>query len=77
MFGLGTTELLIIAFILVLIFGLGKLPHAAKQLGLGVKNFQDSVRGKDEEQASIEDKSAERATRDAAVTSDERVDTKA
>lgn len=77
MFGLGTAELLIIAFILVLIFGLGKLPHAAKQLGLGVKNFQDSVKGKDEEPATIEDKSADRVTRDAAVTSDEHVDTKA
>ncbi|RAL25488.1 twin-arginine translocase TatA/TatE family subunit [Lujinxingia litoralis] len=77
MFGLGTTELLIIAFILVLLFGLGKLPHAAKQLGLGVKSFQDSVRGNDEEPATLEDKSADRVTREAAVSHEERVDTKA
>lgn len=45
----GTTELIIILVILVFIFGLGKLPKAARQLGQSVKTFQDSVQGKDEE----------------------------
>ena len=43
--GLGATELIIILVVVVMLFGLGKLPQAAKQLGLGVRNFQKGVRG--------------------------------
>ena len=49
MFGLGTTELLIILVIIVMLFGLGKLPRAAKQLGLGARNFQKGLKGEDDE----------------------------
>ena len=49
MFGLGTTELLIILVIVVMFFGVGKLPMVAKQLGGGVRNFQKSLRGDDED----------------------------
>ncbi len=48
MFGLGTTELLIILVIIVMLFGLGKLPAAAKQLGLGARNFQKGLKGEDD-----------------------------
>lgn len=55
MFGLGTTELLIILVIIVMLFGLGKLPQAAKQLGLGARNFQKGLKGEaDEEEAPKE-----------------------
>lgn len=46
--GLGTTELIIILVVVVMLFGLGKLPQAAKQLGVGVRNFQKGVKGEDE-----------------------------
>jgi sec-independent protein translocase protein TatA len=50
MFGLGTTELVIILIIVVMIFGVGKLPQVAKQLGSGLRSFQKSVRGEEEEE---------------------------
>ena len=73
----GTTELIIILVILVFIFGLGKLPKAAKQLGQSVKTFQDSVQGKEDEievgngengPSRLEDQQATQATRDAAIS---------
>lgn len=76
MFGLGVPELLIILFILLMIFGLGKLPRAAGQLGASFRAFQDSVKGKDDEieigegeaePAQIEDQEPDQAVRDAAV----------
>jgi len=49
MFGLGTTELIIIMVIIIMFFGLGKLPKVAKELGAGVRSFQKSLKGEDEE----------------------------
>ena len=40
MFGLGTGEILIILFIVLLLFGAKKLPELAKGLGKGVKEFK-------------------------------------
>ncbi|HDL17897.1 MAG TPA: twin-arginine translocase TatA/TatE family subunit [Bacteroidetes bacterium] len=50
--GLGPTELLIIFFIVLLIFGGSKLPGLAKGLGTGIKEFKKAVNGKDEESKS-------------------------
>ena len=40
MFGLGTGEILIILFVILLLFGAKKLPELAKGLGKGVKEFK-------------------------------------
>ena len=40
MFGLGTGEILIILFIILLLFGAKKLPGLAKGLGKGVSEFK-------------------------------------
>ncbi len=40
MFGLGTTELIIIMFIILLVFGAKKLPELAQGLGRGIKEFK-------------------------------------
>ncbi|HIJ83357.1 MAG: twin-arginine translocation protein, TatA/E family subunit [Magnetococcales bacterium] len=48
MFGLGTSELVIILVIVLVIFGAGKLPKVMKDLGRGVKSFKEAMTEKDE-----------------------------
>ena len=42
---LGFWDLLIIAFVLLLIFGPKRLPQMGKSIGGGIKEFKDSVTG--------------------------------
>lgn len=58
MFGLGTTELVIILVIVLIFFGAGKLPELGRTLGSGIRNFQKSVRGEDEENEKLTDSKA-------------------
>lgn len=43
LFGLGTQEVLIIALIVLLLFGGRKIPELMKGLGRGVKSFKEGV----------------------------------
>jgi sec-independent protein translocase protein TatA len=38
--GIGPTELIIILFIVLILFGAGKLPEIGGALGKGIKNFK-------------------------------------
>ena len=52
---LGTGEIIIIALIVLLLFGGKKIPELMKGLGKGVKNFKDGVKGL-EEDIKVDDK---------------------
>ncbi|KQC09958.1 MAG: hypothetical protein APR62_12865 [Smithella sp. SDB] len=43
MFGIGMPELIIILVIILIIFGVGKLPEIGSALGRGIKNFKKSM----------------------------------
>lgn len=47
-FDLGIPELLIVLVIVILLFGPGRIGKVAGEIGKGIKNFRDSLGGKDE-----------------------------
>lgn len=56
MFGFGTTEMIIVLVLVLIIFGAGKLPQVATSLGKGVRNFKNGIDPNlidDEEMADI------------------------
>ena len=57
MFGLGFQEILVIALIVLLLWGGKKIPELMNGLGKGVKSFKDGMNGKDDTPA--EDKKDE------------------
>ncbi|GAB4421147.1 MAG: hypothetical protein Kow002_09910 [Anaerolineales bacterium] len=53
MFRMGTTELVIILLIVVLLFGAGRIGKIAGELGSGIRNFKAGLNGeKDEKEGS-------------------------
>ena len=48
MFGIGTTELVIVLAIVVVVFGARRLPELGSGLGKSIKNFKAGLSGKDE-----------------------------
>jgi sec-independent protein translocase protein TatA len=58
---LGTTELIVILVIVVLIFGVNKIPQLGKGLGEGIRNFKTSLKAGQEETQAKNDKTEPKA----------------
>jgi sec-independent protein translocase protein TatA len=55
LFGLGMQEIIVIALIVLLLFGGKKIPELMKGLGKGVKSFKDGIKEVDDEVKEIKD----------------------
>ena len=56
MFGIGNTELLILAAILLLLFGASRLPSLMRNMGRSVNEFKQGLRDDPTEIKSLEEK---------------------
>ena len=63
---LGTTEIIFIVLLVLLLFGGKKIPELMKGMGKGVKSFQDGMKGVPDE----EDKKAQECTTKEEMESD-------
>jgi sec-independent protein translocase protein TatA len=48
-FGIGIWEILILLLVVLLVFGPKRLPEMGRSLGKGMREFKDSVTGRDDE----------------------------
>jgi sec-independent protein translocase protein TatA len=58
MFGLGSTEMILILVVILFFFGAKKLPELARGLGKGIREFKDATKEVKEniEKAASDDK---------------------
>ena len=54
---IGTQELLIIALVVLLLFGGAKIPELMRGMGKGVKSFKEGLNGNEEESQKAESNS--------------------
>lgn len=47
MLGFGTTEMIILLALVLIIFGAGKLPDIGGSLGRGLRSFKEAAKGDD------------------------------
>ena len=62
MFGLGMQEIIVIALIILLLFGGKKIPELMKGLGKGVKSFKDGMKEIDDDKSDKSDKSDDKSS---------------
>lgn len=58
MFGISTQELLIVAAILMLLFGASRLPTMMRNMGRSVNEFKQGLKDEPKEIKTLEDKDA-------------------
>lgn len=56
---LGAQEIILIAFVVLLLFGGKKIPELMKGLGKGVKSFKDGMKEVDDELKDLNEKKEE------------------
>ena len=49
-FGIGIWEVLILLLVVLLVFGPKRLPEMGRSLGKGMREFKDSISGKDDDE---------------------------
>jgi sec-independent protein translocase protein TatA len=49
-FGIGWMELVIVLLVALLVFGPKRLPEMGRSLGRGMREFKDSISGKDDDE---------------------------
>ena len=59
---IGIGEIVIIALVILLLFGGKKIPELMKGLGKGVKSFKDGLNEKDENKTTSDSKTCEKAS---------------
>lgn len=57
---IGPGELLLIAFVALLVFGAGRVADIGKGLGQGIRNFKEGLRGEAEDEAKKKAAAAEK-----------------
>lgn len=62
--GLGTGEILLIALIVLLLFGGKKIPELMRGIGKGVKHFKDGMAGLEDEISKPDNKDKETSPKD-------------
>jgi sec-independent protein translocase protein TatA len=55
MAGLGTTELIIILVIVIILFGVGRIGKIAGEMGKGIREFRSGIKGDDEKKEETKD----------------------
>jgi sec-independent protein translocase protein TatA len=67
---IGLPELIIILVLVLVIFGVGRLPQIGGAIGKGMRQFRQAQRGEDDE---VEDKKATAVVKDAASANEKTV----
>jgi sec-independent protein translocase protein TatA len=59
-FGIGPLEIAVVLVIVLIIFGPKRLPDLGRSLGRGMREFKDSVTGKDKDELPAADEADEK-----------------
>ena len=68
--GIGPLELVIVLVIVLVVFGPKRLPSLGRQLGAGMREFKDSVTGKDRDDDHEDDNDGQGQIMRSAATTD-------
>jgi sec-independent protein translocase protein TatA len=52
-FGIGIWEILILLLVVLLVFGPKRLPEMGRSLGRGMREFKESISGKDDDEDEV------------------------
>jgi sec-independent protein translocase protein TatA len=61
--GLGMGELIVVFLIILLVFGAGRIPQIARDLGSGIREFKKSMEGIEDEEVKPAKKSVSKKTK--------------